>query len=598
MRTRVKILLSIMLVIVAIVAIGAAFLTGLITIPRNTKLTVNPPTFVVESGGSIILSARLESDTFILSGKTIIWSASDGTFDKNIGETVTYKAPTVTENKTITITVSFPGDKEYYGTSTTVTGIVIPKKKTPTILTISPSMFELSPGGSITLIATLSPTGAPSDIISWSLEGPGRITPTTGSTVTYEAPSEVKEKMTVKIIATFPETDEYLSSVSTCIGEITPTAKIPTILTISPESFKISAGEKTTLTATLRDVKGNILTDKTITWSLEGPGKLSSTIGTSIEYIAPEEVSEEVVVKITALFAGDEKYSTSSVTVTGRVMPVAVVVEEEYVMTFDSALLKNLKIEGPLALAGRNVVKITADIINASGFNVTRVGISAESISIANVEIYATSLKAYSPELGKTIEITGGEKVSLGPYDTVSFEKASINFIQSSAKSGFLVKVRVVGEYVGGTEPYVPILVHSPKVDLSEGYALLGPYSYGELRNAVHTFKVGRGVITDLALIHPIRYSLDRGNNKVDFTPKWAATASKASFENASSYCIYLTFNAYGVLKVTLTGEDSPEMPHGANVGYGGTVTDASIHIVYAEISKMSVEDFALKVIS
>ncbi len=35
---------------------------------------------------------------------------------------------------------------------------------------------------------------------------------------------------------------------------------------------------------------------------------------------------------------------------------------------------------------------------------------------------------------------------------------------------------------------------------------------------------------------------------------------------------------------------------YGANVGYGGTVTDASIHIVYAEIRDMLAEDFVLKI--
>ncbi|MEM2704761.1 MAG: hypothetical protein QXR45_16570 [Candidatus Bathyarchaeia archaeon] len=598
MRTRTKILLSMLIVILVVIVIGAAFITGLITIPRSTKLVVNPSTFIVESGGSIILSARLESDTFILSGKTITWSASDGTFDKNIGEMVTYKAPTVTENKTITITVSFPGDREYYGTSTIITGIVIPKKKVSTTLTISPSMFELPPGGKITLTAILSPTGAPSDIISWSLEGPGRITPTTGTTITYEAPSEVKEKMTVKIVATFPGTDEYSPSVYTCIGEIVPIAKIPTVLTVSPENFKINVGERIVLTATLKDNVDNILTDKILTWKLEGPGRLSSTTGTSIEYIAPEEVSEEVEVKIIISFAGDEKYGMSSTIVIGKVVPTAIVVEEEYAMTFDRAQVKNLRIEGPLTLAGRSVVRITADVIDFVNFNVTRVGMSAESVGITSVEIYATILKAYSPELGKTIEVTGEEKVSLGPYDTISLEKATIRFIQASAKSGYLVKVKVIGEYVGGSEPYIPVLVHSPNVELSEGYALLGPYSYSVLKNAVLSFKVGKGVITNLALIHPVQYSLDRESNKVYFVSKWAATASKASLENAFSYCIYLTFNAYGVMKMTFTGEDNPEMFHGANVGYGGTVTDASIHVVYAEISKLSVEDFTLKIVS
>ncbi|MEM2910078.1 MAG: hypothetical protein QXO01_03285 [Nitrososphaerota archaeon] len=333
----------------------------------------------------------------------------------------------------------------------------------------------------------------------------------------------------MRITATFPGTNEYSSSIAVSIGELTPTAKILATLAVSPESFKVNAGEKITLTATLKDVEGNVLSGKTITWNLEGLGKLSSTTGTSIDYIAPEEVSKEVIVKIKASFAGDEKYTMSSALVIGRAVPTAVVMEEEYVMNLDRALLKNLKIEGPLTFAGRSVMKIVADGIEASDFSVTHVGISAESASIMSVEIYATNLKAYSPELGKTIEITGEDKVSLGPYDVTTFEGATIRFVHLSAKTGHLVNVKVVGEHVGGVEPYIPILIHTPKVELSEGYALIGPQSYEELKGAVHSFTVGKGIITDLALILPIEYSLDRENNNVEFVPKWTATASKAT---------------------------------------------------------------------
>ncbi|MEM2910079.1 MAG: hypothetical protein QXO01_03290 [Nitrososphaerota archaeon] len=158
LRKRTLFTIIIIMIIIVVIAISAAFITGLITIPRSTKLTVNPPTFVIESGGTIILSAKLESETFILSGKTIVWSASEGILDKNVGDVITYTAPLVTENKTVRITISFSGDREYYGSSTTIMGVVTPKKGILTTLSISPPTFELSAGSKIVLkrIQTLS----------------------------------------------------------------------------------------------------------------------------------------------------------------------------------------------------------------------------------------------------------------------------------------------------------------------------------------------------------------------------------------------------------------------------------------------------------
>jgi len=598
LRTRRKILISVGVVVAIAVVVAVAFFTGIIVIPRATKLSIHPSSFTVESGSSIMLTARLESDSFILSGKTITWSVSEGSLDKTVGETVTYTAPIVTENTSITITASFAGDRNYLGSSASTTGLVTPRKATPTTLAITPPTFEVTSGGTVTLTAMLTPSSAPSEMITWSLDGPGTLSSTAGASVTYTAPEEVAEKITVKVTATFPGTTEYSSNTATCTGVISPpvAGRKATTLTISPTSFTLKPSETIEFTATLKDVDGNILTDKTITWSLDGPGTLSSTAGASVTYTAPEEVAEKITVTLTATFPGDEDYLGSSVASIGEITPVKPEVAEEYVMTFSKALLKNARIEGPTTIGGIDTAKVTVDAVEIMGFNLSRIGLTASTVSMSSLEIYATNLIAYSPELGKTLEISGGETVSLGPYDEITFEEATIRMVRMSAKTGELKEIEVVGEYVGGAEPYIPTIIYTPQVEISEGYAITGRQTYGKLINAAVKFEMGKAVISDVSLVHPIEYSLNRGNNTFTSLSKWVARASKATMTNLLSYDIYATFYAV-IYRFTFTGEDDTQMPHGSDVGYGGTVVDASIHLVYVKMDTMVVEDFVVEIL-
>jgi len=593
-----RILLIALSVIVVVLLIAGAFLTGLIVIPRPTTLTISPSKFLLGPGESIMLKAILQSDSFILSGKTITWSASEGSLDKTTGEAVMYTAPIVAENTSVTIIASFAGDRNYLGSSASAIGFVTPTKAAPTALSITPSTFEVESNGIVTLTATLAPPSAPSSMIAWSLDGPGTLSPAAGASVTYKAP-EVKERTKVTIKATFPGTAEYLSSSATCTGYVLPlgvTVRKATTLTISPASFTLKPGETTTLTATLKDVDGNVLTGKIITWSLDGPGRLSSTTGASVTYTAPSEVSEETTVRVTAAFAGDENYTGSSATSIGEVTPVTVVAEE-YVLTFAEALLKNAKITGPVTIGGTKATKVTADTIQIRGFNLSRIGLTASNVNITSLEIYVTSIKAYSPELGKTLEISGRETVSLGPYGTLTLQNAIMHIVRMSASTGEFKTIEVVGEYVGGAEPYIPTIIQTSKAELSDGYVLMGPVTYDGLQKAAHSFEVGRAKMLDFSLLHPIKYLLNRRDNAYTSISKWIARTSEASLRNISCILIYLHFKAYGAVEMTLTGEDSTELPYGYNRGTGGMVTDGIIHVVYSKIDEVIVKDFTIEVL-
>lgn len=593
MHTRWKILIS---VIAVVIIIGATFLTGIITIPRATQLVINPSNPVVESGDSITFSAKLTSDSFILSGKTITWSASAGSFDKTTGDVVVYTAPIVEKDTSVTVSASFAGDRNYFGSSASITVIVTPKKAAPTTLIISPSNFNILSNGTVILNAVVTPSDAPSELITWQLEGPGMLLSTTGSTVIYRAPI-VKENATVKITAEFPGTKEYLSSSAICVGTILPltVGKKATFLEVSPSSFTIRPSETITLTATLKDEDKNIIAGKTITWRLEGPGSLSSTIGTSVTYNAPKE-AEEITVTIVVVFSGDEEYLGSSAQVVGKVVH-GIVVAEEYVLSLGDALLKKVTFEGPVNVGGVKVVKITAESLQATGFSLSHIGLISSNVEIERVEIYATSIKAYSQEL-KELDISGEKKITLGPYETLTLSNAEIHMVRMFAETGTLKEIKLLEEHIGGVEPYVPTIIQTSKAELSDGYALTGPITYGELQKAVHQFEVGRAKMLDFSIVRPIEYSLNRKDNTYTHISKWVARASEASLRDISCTLIYLHFNAYGAVEMTLTGEDSTELPYGYNRGTGGIITDGLIHVIYGKIDEVIVKDFTIEVLS
>jgi len=595
-----KLMLSVALtIVVVVVIIGVALFTGLIIIPRATQLIVSPSSFVVESGGSIMFSARLQSDTFMLSGKPITWSASEGSLDRTIGETVVYTAPIVTENTTVTITASFAGDRSYYGSSAAIKGVVIPRKAASTSLTINPLKFELESGQKITLTAIPSPSSIPSEKIMWSLEGPGELSPTTGLTVTYLAP-EVKETISVKITAVFLGTAGYSSSTATCNGIVKPKGAIirkTTILTVSPPTFILKPGEKVVLNAILKDAEGKVLTDKPITWSLKGPGELSSKVGSTVTYMAPGEITETVDVEILVAFEGDDQYLGSTATSEGKVrLPIAITLKDEYVLKFDRATFNDFKIEGPLTVGGINVVKLTAGLADVSRFNLSRIGLLADKALMNGLEIYAISVKGFSPELGMELDIVGGEPTSIGPYNSFTLENAEIIFIRMISSKVEITKLEMKSEYIGGDEPYKPFILYMLEATMEKGYFLDSPRSYGELVDKVIEIRVGRGSMVGFKFIVPTDYRLDREKNSYYYTEKWIISVNNPVADNATFYCIYAKSLATKSPEIVLewTGEDPTPPMYGFESGMEAHVFETTVHVVYLKSDKFSADSWEI----
>ncbi len=108
--------------------------TSFTTLPfESTTLSITPSSFSIDSGKSTPLTATLkDSAGNPLPNKTIQWSATSGTVSTNstvtdsLGQAaITYYAPIVTSQTSVTITASFTGDAEYEPSEATSSGTIM-----------------------------------------------------------------------------------------------------------------------------------------------------------------------------------------------------------------------------------------------------------------------------------------------------------------------------------------------------------------------------------------------------------------------------------------------------------------------------------------
>jgi hypothetical protein len=190
--------------------------------------------------------------------------------------------------------------------------------------------------------------------------------------------------------------------------------KIPTILSISPPSFTVQSGNPITLTATLKDMRENILevesllAGKTISWTASTerenewtlPVALGSTVTdssgqTSITYTAPE-VTAETRVEITASFAGDDDYLGSSGFSTGTITPTALTTTSILIspLVFDAESEENVVLtvlltgEGRVPLAGKLIhLSTTQGVVTPTSATTDDLGMVTATFTAPRVDV-------------------------------------------------------------------------------------------------------------------------------------------------------------------------------------------------------------------
>lgn len=121
------------------------------TRPSSVNLSVNPSSFTVDAGGSLVLTATLvDSQGRPISFQTLRWTVNVGavsqqttTTDTSGRTSISYFAPSVTEKRPVEITVNFLGTNEFSSASTVASGEIIPIKAYP----LSTTLFYVDFGG-------------------------------------------------------------------------------------------------------------------------------------------------------------------------------------------------------------------------------------------------------------------------------------------------------------------------------------------------------------------------------------------------------------------------------------------------------------------
>jgi|GEM_PF-3832615 len=225
----------------------------------SSELSVSPPSFELQSVQQRTITATLTSGSSPLQGRTINWSTSSGwisssstTTDSQGQATVTYTAPAVASQTSVTVQASFVGDAEHSSCSATSLGTIFENNDNlidneydqeeddgdqgdlppsggggggssafSSTLSLSLASTTLDAGDSITITATLKDTVANSPLsdrsITWEATG-GSLSAYEGltnsqgrMTVTFTAPNSISQASLV-VTATFSGSSVYLGS--------------------------------------------------------------------------------------------------------------------------------------------------------------------------------------------------------------------------------------------------------------------------------------------------------------------------------------------------------------------------------------------------
>ena len=174
-----------------------------------------------------------------------------------------------------------------------------PPPPAPTITTVTATAAATTLNASATtaLTATVTGTGAFDSSVTWSIvSGGGTLSATSGSSVTYSAPSAIPASTTV-VKATSTADSSKSASVTININSSTFGSTV-TGVTVTANKVALREASSSTLQGA---ITGTGAFDSSLSWAIEsgGIGTLSATSGSSVVYTAPN-VSAGKVVRITA----------------------------------------------------------------------------------------------------------------------------------------------------------------------------------------------------------------------------------------------------------------------------------------------------------
>jgi uncharacterized protein YjdB len=393
---------------VTAVAPGSATITGTaegksdastITVTQAPVATVaivpNPLSMSVTQSTQLSAIARDANGT-VLTGRSVTWSSSDNA----VAMVSAQGMLTAVAAGTATITATTEGKSAT--AAVTISNFAVGS------VSVQPANNAIVQNASVQLTAVVRDvTGALTTdrVVTWSSSNTSVATVSSTGTVTGVNPGS----------ATITATSEGQSGTATVGVSLAPVATI----TLSQTAATVIVGQTTTLTATLKDALGNVLTGRTVAWSsgntaaatVSSAGVVTAVApGTATITAASEGKSATATITVPALAVGSVVVAPASPALNvGQSMPLSVTVKNvagtvvtDRVVTWStsSATVATVSTTGMISGVGAGTATITATSEGKSGTSVvtvTRVPVGSVSFQPATASVIIGQTTTLSP---------------------------------------------------------------------------------------------------------------------------------------------------------------------------------------------------------
>jgi uncharacterized protein YjdB len=422
--------------------------TSIITVAQGAVAKVvvspNPVTMMAGQSAQLALSARDASGN-VLAGKSAVWSSSN-TAVATVASDGTVKAITA-GSATITATV----DGVSGTTALTVSNIPVGG------VTLSPTTATVSTGSSTTLTVTVRDANGAvvtDRVVAWTTSNPLIATVSQSGVVTGIAPGT----------ATITSTSETKSANATITVTLVPVGRVQ----IAPSSVSIAAGQGATLTATVTDANGVVVTNRPVAWN------------TSDARVAT--VSQTGVV--TGVAVGTATISATSGAVAGT-----------SAITVTAAPVQTVSVNpGTLALTQGQTGTLSANVVDATGGTVSNPSVAWSSRNPAVASVDPNTGVVTAVAVGSTtIDASSGGKAGSA---TVTVTAPPIVSIVISPSSSTVTAGQVVNLTATAQDANGNVVTNNTVTWTSDNVQVASPSSTGNTTADATTSKAGTATIT------------------------------------------------------------------------------------------------------
>ncbi len=348
-----------------------------------TGVSLDKSSAALTVGGSVTLNATVApSDA---TNRNVTWSSSDRSV-----ATVSGGVVTAVGVGTATITVTTADGGKTASCTVTVSAPVV----NVTGVTLDQESATVKVGGTLTLVATVEPSDATNQNVTWASNNETVATVDATGKVTAKAAGE----------ATITVTTEDGSKTASCVVTVSSSAVSVTGVTLNKTSVSLEEGENETLVAT---VAPSDATNMNVTW------KSDNTAVATVDATGKVTAVKAGTATITVTTADGGKTATCQVTVTAKVVAVTGVTLDKSTATLE--LGDNLTLVPTIApsnATNKNVTwkssNETVATVDATGKVVAlKAGTATITVTTADGNKTATCTVTVNDETPSTIPVTG-----------------------------------------------------------------------------------------------------------------------------------------------------------------------------------------------